>query len=64
MSQYGNRFDTLAEEWRVIENAHDRQHPNRDQCGGVGGCSLMFAASELESEMVEALNEWRKRSRA
>ena len=58
-SQYGAEFDRLAETWRVVENEHDKQHPDRDECGGVGGCSMMFAATGLEHEMVEALEAWR-----
>jgi hypothetical protein len=61
MSVYGAEFDRLADRWRVIENAHDRQHPDRDQCGGVGGCSMMFAAVGIEHEMIECLREWRLR---
>ena len=59
---YGAEFDCLAERWRVIENEHDRHHPDRSKCGGVSGCSMMFAATGLENEMIEALNEWRERN--
>jgi hypothetical protein len=62
MSEYGAEFDRLAERWRVIENEHDRDHPDRDTCGGVGGCSMMYAATRLEQEMVSALDEWRERN--
>jgi hypothetical protein len=58
-SKYGRRFDQLAEQWRVIENAHDREH-DRDECGGVGGCSMMFTAVRIEQEMIEALEDWRR----
>jgi hypothetical protein len=58
-SGYGPDFDLLAQRWSVIETEHDRHHPDRDHCGGVGGCSMMFAANTLESEMIEALHEWR-----
>ncbi len=61
MSVYGAEFDQLAERWRVVENEHDRHHPDRGRCGGVGGCSMMLAANQLESEMIDALGEWRKR---
>jgi hypothetical protein len=57
---YGYDFDALATRWAIIENEHDRHHPDRNECGGVGGCSMMFAANRLESEMVDALKEWRK----
>jgi hypothetical protein len=59
VSEYGPKFDRLATEWRVIENAHDKQHPDRDQCGGVGGCSMMFAAVGLEHDMIDELHNWR-----
>jgi dihydroxyacid dehydratase/phosphogluconate dehydratase len=59
---YGEEFDDLAHKWAVIENQHDKLHPDRDQCGGVGDCSMMFTANVLESEMTEALHEWRKRA--
>lgn len=62
MSEYGAEFDRLAETWRVVENVHDRQHPDRSDCGGVGGCSMMFAAVRLQGDMVEALREWRERN--
>jgi hypothetical protein len=61
MSQYGAQFDRLAERWAVIEGWHDRQHPDRNECGGVGGCSMMAAKVELQHEMIEALEEWRNR---
>jgi hypothetical protein len=56
---YGARFDSLAATWQFIENEHDKEHPNRGQCGGVGGCSLMFVAVRLQDEMIDALKEWR-----
>ena len=62
MSQYGAEFDRKAERWAALENEHDRQHPDRGDCGGVGVCSMMFAASMLEREMVDALILWRSRA--
>lgn len=61
MSIYGDEFDRLAETWRVIENEHDKQHPDRSKCGGVGGCTMMRAAVDLEQEMIDRLEEWRTR---
>jgi hypothetical protein len=61
MSQYGAAFDRKAERWAAIEEEHDRQHPDRNECGGVGGCSMMYASHVLRREMVEALDEWRSR---
>ena len=62
MSAYGAEFDELAQRWAVLENEHDKQHPDRDQCGGVGGCSMMYAAVGLEQAMVESLEKWRRSS--
>jgi hypothetical protein len=59
MSEYGADFDRLAAEWRTIENAHDREHPDRNECGGVGGCTMMRVANRLEQDMIEVLDAWR-----
>jgi hypothetical protein len=59
MSEYGDAFDGLADRWAVIEDEHDKIHPNRGRCGGVGGCTMMHAAVGLEQAMVEALEQWR-----
>lgn len=64
MSEYGTTFDRLVSRWAVLENEHDKQHPDRDQCGGVGACSMMYAAVTLEGEIKDALSVWRKRSSA
>lgn len=61
MSEYGAPFDRIAARWAVLENEHDKQHLERDQCGGVGRCSMMFAAHTLEEEMLDALRVWRQR---
>lgn len=58
-SRYGTEFDLLANRWATVENEHDKIHPDRGRCGGVGGCSMMFTANRLESEMIEILNDWR-----
>lgn len=62
MSAYGAKFDSLAETWRVVENEHDKQHPDRGACGGVGACSMMAGAYDLMREMEEQLELWRTRS--
>jgi hypothetical protein len=62
MSEYGAKFDNLAERWKIVEAEHDRQHPDRGECGGVGVCSMMAAAYDLRTEMVEELEKWRKRA--
>jgi hypothetical protein len=60
-SAYGPEFDDAAHRWAIIENEHDRQHPNRSQCVGVGGCSMMAAAVDIEHEMIDELKQWRGR---
>lgn len=60
-SQYGAEFDRKAERWAALEDEHDRQHPDRGECGGIGACSMMYAAVTLEHEMIDALNDWRAR---
>ncbi len=60
MSIYGPQFDQVASRWATLENEHDKQHPDRDQCGGVGRCSMMYAAVTLEEEMLDALKAWRQ----
>lgn len=59
-SRYGGRFDDLADRWAALEAEHDDVHPDRGQCGGVGGCTLMYRAVTLEHAMVDALNDWRE----
>jgi hypothetical protein len=59
MSVYGAEFDRLAGRWGVIENEHDRVHPDRSDCGGVGSCTMMRVAVELEHWMIESLRDWR-----
>lgn len=58
-TRYGLAFDLLADRWAAIEAEHDRQHPDRGDCGGVGRCSMMFAAVTLQQEMIEKLTDWR-----
>lgn len=59
-SRYGKRFDERADEWARLENAHDLMHPNRSDCGGVGGCPMMMAAVENEQSLIHWLEEWRQ----
>lgn len=61
-SRYGRKFDELADRWAAFEAEHDLVHPNRSDCGGVGGCSMMRHAHDLETQMNDALDEWRVRS--
>jgi hypothetical protein len=61
MSEYGGKFDSAARRFQVLEAEHDKIHPDRSECGGIGGCSLMLAAHDLKTEMIDAINEWRLR---
>lgn len=60
MSEYGPEFDNAAQRWAVLENEHDKQHPDRSECGGVGRCSMMYAAVSLEEEIIDHLRSWRE----
>lgn len=59
-SRYGISFDRLVNSWAAIENEHDKIHPDRSECGGVGACSMMRAAHKLTEEMEDVLDEWRR----
>ncbi|MET0417459.1 MAG: hypothetical protein ABW022_15715 [Actinoplanes sp.] len=59
MSEYGAAFDQTAMRWAVVENEHDKIHPDRSECGGVGACSLMLASHRLEESLIGHLTEWR-----
>jgi len=61
VSAYGSAFDRAASRWATLENEHDKQHPDRSACGGVGRCSMRFAAVTLEHEMIDVLEDWRQR---
>ncbi len=58
-SRYGEVFDATVDEWKRLENDHDRMHPDRSDCGGVGACPMMREAVGLEHRMVEILEDWR-----
>jgi hypothetical protein len=60
MNRYGAAFDRAADRWKAIEDEHDRIHPNRDECGGVGGCTMMRVAVDLEQQMLAELETWRR----
>lgn len=60
-SRYGAQFDRLADRWKALEYEHDQIHPDRDECGGIGGCTMMAAAHDLRTQMREQLDNWRTR---
>lgn len=59
-SRYGADFDALASRWSGLEREHDIEHPDRSECGGVGGCSMMARAHDLMEEMKDSLTAWRR----
>lgn len=58
-SRYGQAFDNWADEYARLEGEHDKMHPDRGDCGGVGGCPMMRAAVDAEHTMISLLNKWR-----
>lgn len=58
-SRYGRAFDELTDRWALLEREHDAVHPDRDECGGVGGCAMMRRCVDLEHQLVDALVDWR-----
>lgn len=61
MTAYGPGFDSLAHRWAIIENEHDKIHADRDECRGVGGCTMQAAAYDLRQQMTDELKGWRGR---
>lgn len=60
-SRYGAKFDEWADEWAGLENDHDRMHPDRSACGGVGRCPMMREAVDIEHRLMDLLGQWRRR---
>ncbi len=58
-SRYGAAFDALADRWAALEREHDVIHPDRNECGGVGGCPMMRRAVEIMQDMEQLLDDWR-----
>lgn len=44
-----------------VVRGHDAVHPDRDACGGVGGCALMRAEHDAEQDVIEALEHAARR---
>lgn len=40
-----------------VVRGHDAVHPDRNDCGGVGGCNLMRAEHDAEVEVIGRLVE-------
>jgi hypothetical protein len=41
----------------VVVRGHDAVHPDRNDCGGVGGCALMRAEVDAERVLLEVLQD-------
>lgn len=44
-----------------VVRGHDAVHPDRDVCGGVGGCALMRAEHDAEVEVTDCLDHAARR---
>ena len=40
---------------REVVVGHDSVHPDRGDCGGVGGCALMMTEYETEQAVIDQL---------
>lgn len=49
-----HRDDAIRQHADVVRG-HDAVHPNRSDCGGMGGCALMRAEHEAEQEVIRLL---------
>ena len=45
-----------VQDYVEVVMAHDAVHPNRDVCGGVGGCVLMMAEHEASEKVRDFLD--------
>jgi len=53
VASYEAALETLMD----LYQAHDRQHPDKDQCGGVGTCLMMRTEVDSEQELERMLRE-------
>lgn len=49
-----NVADRIRQHADVVRG-HDAVHPDRNDCGGFGGCALMRAEHDAEQEITDAL---------
>jgi len=47
-------LDSIRQHADVVRG-HDAVHPDRNDCGGVGGCALMRAEHDAEVAIIAAL---------
>lgn len=62
MSNFGADFDIAVDTWVPLANAHERLHDEEQSvCGGVGACTLRRAVHDRRQDILDALDEWRRR---
>lgn len=44
-------------DWENVLHGHDAVHPDRNACGGVGGCALMALEYDSRTKVVDMLEE-------
>ena len=53
VSSYEAALQTLMD----LYQAHDKQHPDKDECGGVGRCLMMRTEVEAEQGLERMLRQ-------
>lgn len=48
-------YENDLAQYLTLLRAHDAVHPDRDECGGVGGCVLLRAECDQESVLTRYL---------
>lgn len=48
-------LDSVMQQYVTLIRAHDHVHPDRNVCGGIGGCRLMQGEHDLEEEIAATL---------
>ena len=44
-------------QYMEVIRGHDAVHPDRDECGGVGGCALLRAECDAEDVVLRRLKD-------
>lgn len=61
MNRNQNLADSLTDAIRQhgeVIRGHDHVHPDRNDCGGVGGCALMRAEHDAETRVINRLEQF------
>lgn len=56
LKNVGERLTDSIRQHADVVRAHDAVHPDRNACGGVGGCAIMRAEHNAEEEVTDALD--------